>query len=117
MKDKNSKLVYSTDPEITKQLEDDKKSVKQAEVINLPPEKQQIKISLQTMGRKGKQVTLIQGFQHDDDTLKKLARTLKKFCSAGGTVKNQYIEIQGDKQKMVTEKLRGLGYNIYWRQY
>ncbi len=112
MKNKNSQLVYSTDPELKIQIEDEQKSPSKPEVINLPPEKQQIKISLQTKGRKGKQVTVIQGFQHDMNTLNELARKLKRFCSAGGTVKGQVIEIQGDKRKLVAEKLSQLGYNV-----
>lgn len=112
MKDKNSQLVYSTDPEIRRQIENERKSKSKVEAINLPPEKQQIKISLQTKGCKGKSVTLIQGFQHNVDTLKDLARKLKQFCSAGGTVKNQDIEIQGDKRKVVAEKLELLGYKV-----
>ncbi len=82
------------------------------QAINLPPEKQQIKISLQTKGRKGKQVTLIQGLQHDASTLNELARKLKQFCSAGGTVKGQDIEIQGDKREVVAEKLSQIGYKV-----
>jgi len=112
MKNKNSKLVYSTDPELRQKIEDEQKSPSKPEAINLPPEKQQIRISLQTKGRKGKQVTLIQGFQHDANTLNDLARKLKQFCSAGGTVKEQDIEIQGDKKKIVAKKLEQLGYKI-----
>jgi len=112
MKNKNSKLVYSTDHELRQKIEDEQKSLSKPEAVNLPPEKQHIKISLQTRGRKGKQVTQIQGFQHDANTLNELARTLKQLCSAGGTVKGQDIEIQGDKRKAVAEKLRMLGYQI-----
>ena len=112
MKNKNSKLVYSTDPDLRRQLEDKRKSPAKPEVVNIPPDRQHIKIVLQTKGRKGKQVTLIQGFQHDKNTLNELARTLKQICSAGGTVKGQDIEIQGDKRKVVVEKLMQLGYHI-----
>jgi translation initiation factor 1 len=112
MKNKTSRRVYSTDPDLRKGLEEEQKSASKTDIVNLPPEKQQIKISLQTKGRKGKSVTLIQGFQHDPGTLNELARTLKQFCGAGGTVKGQEIEIQGDKRKMVAEKLGQLGYQI-----
>jgi len=112
MKNKNSQLVYSTDPEIRRKIENEQKSASKPEAINLPPEQQQIIISLQKKGRKGKQVTLIQGFQHDRNTLDELARKLKQFCSAGGTVKGQDIEIQGDKRKLVSEKLSNLGYKV-----
>lgn len=112
MKDKSSKLVYSTDPDLRQQIEDEKSSPSKQEVANIPPEQQQIKIMLQTKGRKGKNVTLIQGFQHDASTLNELARTLKQFSSAGGTIKGQDIEIQGDKRKVVAQKLQMLGYGI-----
>jgi translation initiation factor 1 len=112
MKNKTSQLVYSTDPDLRRKIEEGQNSASKTDVINLPPEKQQIKISLQTKGRRGKQVTLIQGFQHDSGTLNELARTLKQFCGAGGTVKSQEIEIQGDKRKVVGEKLGQLGYQI-----
>ena len=112
MKIKNSKLVYSTDPEIRKQIETEQNSASQQEAINLPTDQQQIRVSLQTKGRKGKQVTLIQGFQHDTNTLNDLARKLKQLCSAGGTVKGLVVEIQGDKRKLVSEKLANLGYKV-----
>lgn len=112
MKNKNSQLVYSTDPDIRRQIENEQRLASKPEVINLPPEKQQIKISLQTKGRKGKHVTLVQGFQHDAETLNDLARKLKQFCSAGGTIKGQQIEIQGDKRRMMAEKLLNFGYQV-----
>jgi translation initiation factor 1 len=112
MKNKNSQLVFSTDPEARRQIEKQQKSAPHIEAINLPPEKQQIKIALQTKRRKGKQVTMVQGFQHDTNTLNDLARKLKQFCSAGGTVKEQSIEIQGDKKKIVAKKLEQLGYQV-----
>ncbi len=77
MKNKNSQLVYSSDPEIRRQIEHKQQSASKPEAITLPPEKQQIKISLQTKGRKGKPVTLIQGFQHDANRLKDLETVLQ----------------------------------------
>jgi len=112
MKNKNSQLVYSTDPELRRQIEQQQKSASKPDVVNFPPEKQRIEILLQTKGRKDKQVTLIQGFQHDANTLNQLARKLKQFCSAGGTVKGRDIEIQGDKRKIIAANLQQLGYQI-----
>ena len=111
MKKKESQLVYSTDPELQKRIQEEQSSDSKTDAVDLPPEQEQIKISLQTKGRKGKSVTLIQGFQHDPGTLNELARTLKQFCGAGGTLKGQEIEIQGDKRIMVVEKLGQLGYS------
>ncbi len=112
MKHKDTKLVYSTDPSIKQQIDDDKKSAKESQVKNIPPGKQSLKKFLQTKGRNGKKVTLIQGFQHDFTTLNQLARELKKYCGAGGTIKGQNVEIQGDKRKRVAEKLSNLGYQV-----
>jgi len=112
MKHKATKLVYSTDPKIRQQIDSDKKLVKKDQLINLPPEKQSLKISVQTKGRRGKNVTIIQGFKHDPEILAQLARELKQFCGVGGTVKGQDIEIQGDKRKQLAEKLRHKGYHV-----
>ena len=112
MKHKDTKLVYSTDPSTKQQIDDDKKSAKESQVKNIPPEKQSVKILLQTKGRRGKKVTLIQGLQHDFETLSQLARELKQYCGAGGTIKGMVIEIQGDKRKQVAEKLLSLSYRV-----
>ncbi len=112
MKKNKTKLVYSTDPNILRKIEEDRRENNNSQVINIPPEKQGIKISLQTKGRRGKKVTVIQGFKLDPEKLSNLARELKQFCGAGGTVKGQGIEIQGDKRKQVVEKLINLGYRV-----
>ena len=62
--------------------------------------------------RKGKTVTLISGFQHNPVTMEEIAKILKQFCGAGGTVKGMTIEIQGDQRARVAEKLTALNYVI-----
>ncbi|MDP1677163.1 MAG: translation initiation factor, partial [Bacteroidota bacterium] len=54
-----------------------------------------VRVFLDTAGRKGKSVTVVSGLQHNPDTIEDIARTLKQYCGAGGTVKNGSIEIQG----------------------
>ena len=112
MNEKKTKLVYSTDPNIRGKIENNRRCAKTHQVDNVPPEKQVIKILLQTKGRRGKKVTLIKGFKHDPKKLTNLARELKQFCGTGGTIKEQEIEIQGDKRKLVAEKLIKLGYRV-----
>jgi translation initiation factor 1 len=112
MNEKKTKLVYSTDPNIREKIKNNRRGKKIPQVDNVPPEKQVIKILLQTKGRRGKKVTLIKGFKHDPKKLTNLARELKQFCGTGGTVKEQEIEIQGDKRKQVAEKLINLGYLV-----
>ncbi|MGA3245330.1 MAG: translation initiation factor [Bacteroidota bacterium] len=71
-----------------------------------------VRIRLDTKGRKGKSVTLVEGLQHNPATLGEIARILKQHCGAGGTVKDGQIEIQGDQRERVAEKLREMNYVV-----
>ena len=71
-----------------------------------------VRILLDTKGRKGKSVTVVSGLQHNPETLDEIARTLKQYCGAGGTVKDGTIEIQGDQRTRVGEKLREMNYLV-----
>ena len=63
-----------------------------------------------TAGRKGKGVTVVWEVPLGEDGLKELAATLKKRCGTGGTVKDGWIEIQGDHRDRVATELETLGY-------
>lgn len=111
MKQKNSRLVYSTDqgrlcPECG-----------QAQHIgacennaSTPTGDGIVRIQRQTKGRKGKGVTLITGLALHDKELNSLAKQLKKKCGTGGTVKDGVIEIQGDYRERLLEELTKLGH-------
>ena len=71
-----------------------------------------VRVRMDTKGRKGKQVTLVEGLQHNPDTMEEIARILKQHCGAGGTVKEGVIEIQGDQRQRVAEKLRAMNYVV-----
>ncbi len=71
-----------------------------------------IHIYLDTTGRKGKNVTIVSGLQHNPATMEEIARILKQYCGAGGTVKGGDIEIQGDQRKRIEEKMRKMNYDI-----
>ena len=64
-----------------------------------------IRLSRETKGRKGKGVTLITGFELNEEDLKRLAKKLKAHCGSGGTVKNGIIEIQGDHRHKLQDTL------------
>lgn len=79
-------------------------------VIDLPPQQQQIRIQASRKGRGGKTVTVVSGFQSKPETLKTLLKQLKNKCGAGGTVKDETLEIQGDRTQQLLEILTQLGY-------
>lgn len=69
-----------------------------------------VRVLLDTKGRKGKVVTVVEGLQHNPATMGDIARVLKRHCGAGGTVKQMTIEIQGDQRLKVREKLLAMNY-------
>ena len=73
-----------------------------------------VQVLLDTHGRKGKSVTIVSGLQHNPNTIEEIARILKQYCGAGGTVKDGKIEIQGDQRERVTEKLKDMRYVVMW---
>jgi len=71
-----------------------------------------IRLMKETKGRKGKGVTLITGVPLNNEGLKKLAKSLKKKCGSGGSLKNGVIEIQGDHRDVLEKELGSLGYKV-----
>ncbi len=71
-----------------------------------------VRIVLETKGRRGKTVTIVSGLHHNPATMEEIARILKQHCSAGGSVKNGCVEIQGDQQVRVNQKLRTMNYVV-----
>ena len=60
--------------------------------------------------RKGKPVTILEGYNGTDEDLKKLAKLLKSRLSVGGSVKNEQIILQGDYRDKIMEILQEIGY-------
>ncbi len=71
-----------------------------------------VRLALDRKGRGGKSVTLAIGVPADDATLAELTQTLKRLCGAGGALKGDTIEIQGDHRDRIAEKLVTLGYKV-----
>ena len=67
-------VVYSTDPNYNYEYNNE------TEDETLPPEKQNLRVMLDSKQRKGKTVTLVQGFVGREDELKELAKLLKNKC-------------------------------------
>ncbi|WP_237065226.1 stress response translation initiation inhibitor YciH [Microbulbifer guangxiensis] len=102
-KDKNSRLVYSTDRGRIKE---------EAEPERRPQGDGVVRIQRETKGRKGKGVTCVRGLPGTDGELKILLAELKKRCGCGGALKDGVIEIQGDKQSEVLALLEGKGFKV-----
>ncbi|HLV41729.1 MAG TPA: translation initiation factor [Brumimicrobium sp.] len=104
-KDKRrSDVVYSTNPDFNydndEEIEDE----------TLPNNEQLLYISIDRKQRKGKDVTLIEGFVGTDDDLKDLGKKLKTACGVGGTTKDGEIMIQGNHRDKVMELLNKENY-------
>ncbi len=109
MKDKNDRLVYSTEQgRICPGCEnpvDQCTCRKQTSSIG----DGNVRVSRETKGRKGKGVTLIKGLAMDAVTLGSMCKKLKAMCGAGGTVKEGVIEIQGDHIERILDYLKKQG--------
>ena len=68
-----------------------------------------VKVKLDTAGRKGKTVTLLDGLPKHEVFLKGLVKTLKQACGAGGNHsmegRDGIIELQGDHRDRVCKYL------------
>ena len=76
------------------------------------PEVQLLYVSLDKKQRAGKKVTLIQGFEGSQESLKRMANTLKSKCGVGGSAKNGEILIQGDFRKKIVEILQKMNHKV-----
>ncbi|WP_149914802.1 translation initiation factor [Sphingobacterium cavernae] len=99
-------VVYSTDSNFDYESEEE-------EIIEtLPPRQQKLKVLLDKKARKGKVVTIIDGFIGQDEDLQNLAKTLKQKCGVGGSAKDGEILIQGDFKQKIFELLKSLDYQV-----
>lgn len=62
--------------------------------------------------RKGKPITIIEGYTGATSDFKLLAKELKKMLSVGGSFKNEQIIIQGDYRAKIMEFLKEKGFNV-----
>ena len=97
--------VYSTNPDFKFETEEE-------ETETLPNNKQQLIVSIDKKQRKGKTVTLVEGFIGKTEDLEALAKLLKTKCGVGGSAKDGEIVIQGDFKQKVKEILEKEGYKV-----
>ncbi|WP_432410616.1 translation initiation factor [Rasiella sp. SM2506] len=60
--------------------------------------------------RKGKPITIIEGYTGAQSDFKQLAKELKTMLGVGGSFKNEQIIIQGDYRKQIMEFLQDKGF-------
>ena len=60
--------------------------------------------------RKGKPITIIEGYNGAVKDFKILAKEIKTKLSVGGSFKNESIIIQGDYRDQIMEQLQSLGF-------
>jgi translation initiation factor 1 len=70
-----------------------------------------IRVARETAGRGGKGVTVVTGLPLSGDALEQLAAQLKRACGAGGAVRGNKLEIQGEQRDRVVAELTKLGYD------
>jgi translation initiation factor 1 len=62
--------------------------------------------------KRGKAVTVVRGLQPEENDLPALLTHLKTACGAGGTIKEDAIEIQGSHLDLIRRLLADIGYKI-----
>jgi len=80
----------------------------------IPPHEQTAVVSLEKRKR-GKSVTLVSGLCPVGTDLAELLTQLKNSCGAGGTVKQDVLEIQGNQAEPIVSKLREIGFAVKQR--
>ncbi len=77
----------------------------------LDPAKQTARIVVEQR-KKGKVVTVVRGLSPEGNDLAALLAKLKSACGAGGTLKEDELEIQGSHRERVRSLLVTIGYRV-----
>ena len=77
----------------------------------IPPEQQTARLTVEKR-KKGKLATVVQGLNAEGNDLPELLTLLKSTCGAGGTLKEDILEIQGNQLDRIREALGKIGYRV-----
>lgn len=75
----------------------------------IDPAKQTARLAVEKR-KKGKVVTVVRGLPATGNDLPELLTRLKSSCGAGGTLKEEELEIQGNNLDRVRAELKKIGY-------
>ena len=99
-----NKIVYSTDPNYS--INDDSEVVEKRE-----PNEQNLRIWYEK--RPGnKVVSVVRGYTGSAEDMTAIAKTIKKKCGVGGSVKNGEIIIQTKEREKILNILTKLGFRV-----
>ncbi len=79
--------------------------------FRIPPEQQTARLSIEKR-KKGKRVTVIRGLSAEGNDLPELLKQIKDRCGAGGALKDEDLEIQGEQLDRVRETLQQMGFKV-----
>jgi translation initiation factor 1 len=99
-------VVYSTNPDFNYSYGDNE------ETAAVDPGKQSLHVFIEKKGRRGKVVTLIEGFRGPQEDMDKLASRLKSSCGIGGSAKDGQIILQGNLRNKVRDLLKSWGFGV-----
>jgi translation initiation factor 1 len=99
-------IVYSTNPDTMASL------FEKLLPADVAPKEQTLKVKLDTKMIAGKKATIVTGFTGSTAGLEALAKKIKTQCGTGGSVKDDFIIIQGDFVDKVKKVLSGAGYKV-----
>ena len=113
MTDEKSKLVYSTDKDISPKEWRAQKIVKPElnPAQQKSPAGRNVIVRLERKQRGGKSVTVIEGLRMSDNDREALLRQLKTALGTGGTLRDASLEIQGDRRDALIAALTKMGYS------
>ena len=110
--EKDTRLVYSTDPKLNEKCpkcKEVKSECTCAAEVETKKYKFVAVLRIEKQGRGGKTVTVIDRLPKSELFLKNLTTKLKKKCGSGGTYlmsgQDGVIEIQGDKREIIRATL------------
>jgi translation initiation factor 1 len=110
--DKGKRVVYSTDPEDEPRTATPlaNQGTNPAAPLTTRQKNQPVIVGIERKGRGGKTVSIVTGVMSHPAGKEALLKLLKTRLGTGGTLKDDVIEIQGDRRDDIVAILTGLGY-------